>query len=286
MNAYWVWNPDREAFHIPFIDFPIYWYSLFFALGFYGAVVIARSLVRSRAIALVGRESADFHAIDTYIERLALYGFIGIIIGARLGHVLFYEPYHYLTHPFDVILFRQGGLSSHGAVIGLCVALWRFQKKYGPALPYLPVGADLLDLISISSAWTAGCIRIGNFFNQEIVGTITSVPWAVVFLSPVDGEGGVPRHPTQLYEACTAFLLLIPLLLLGRGGRFAQDGRIAGWYVIILFSFRVVLELFKTPQCDFDVGCLHVGQLLSLPAILLGIGLVVRARVRKRMKDL
>ena len=281
MIAYFVWNPSREAFTIPYIDFPIYWYSLWFAVGFYGAVVIARSLLRGRAEALVGKQAADFQSIDHYLERLAVFVFFGIVIGARLGHILFYEPSHYLHHPLDILNFRQGGLSSHGGVIGLCLALSAFCRKEQP-LSYLPRGADLLDLIAISSAWTAFCIRIGNFFNQEIIGTITSVPWAVVFVSPLDAAGGVPRHPTQLYEALVSLFLLIPLLIFGRQGRFATNGRLTGWYLLITFSFRGVLETLKAPQCDFDTGIFHMGQLLSVPVILFGIALVVRPYFQRK----
>ena len=275
MIGYFVWNPPREAFIIPSIDLPVFWYSLWFALGFYGAVVIARSLVRSRAVAIVGKDHVDVMAIDHYIERLALYVFLGMIIGARLGHILFYDATHYLNHPLDILNFRQGGLASHGAIIGMCFALWRCSKKSSP-LQYIPSGADILDLVAISSAWPAFCIRIGNFFNQEIVGTVTSLPWAVIFVSPLDASGGVPRHPAQLYEALVSFCLLVPLYFMGRKGGFATNGRITGWYLIITFSMRSLIELLKAPQCDFDTGVLHMGQLLSLPVIIFGIALIVR----------
>lgn len=282
MIAHFVWNPSREAFSIPFFDFPIYWYSLWFALGFYGAVVIGRSLLRGRAVALIGRKSADFSVIDQYLERLAIFSFFGILIGARLGHILFYDISHYYNHPLDILNFRQGGLSSHGAVLGLFCALWWWNKKRKP-LSYLPYGADLLDLLAICSSWTAGCIRVGNFFNQEIVGTVTSLPWAIVFVSPLDAEGGLPRHPAQLYEALVSFLLLIPLIIIGRNGRFATDGRIAGWYLIITFSCRSLIETVKAPQCEFDASVFHMGQLLSIPVIVFGIALLVRARLRRNL---
>lgn len=284
MIAYFVWNPSREAFVIPYLEFPIYWYSLLFGVGFYGAVLIGRFLLRDRAVFLVGKNDADFGAVDQYLERLAIFGFIGILIGARLGHVLFYEPLHYVHHPLDILNFRQGGLASHGAVIGLCVALWWFQKKK-PSLAYLPQGADLLDLVAICSSWTAGCIRVGNFFNQEIVGTVTTVPWAVTFMSPLDATGGIPRHPAQLYEALVSFFLMIPLLIIGRRGGFATDGKITGWYLIITFSLRCILETLKAPQSEFDTGVLHMGQLLSLPVIVFGIALLVRAHFRKTIHN-
>jgi prolipoprotein diacylglyceryl transferase len=276
MIGYLFWNPSREACILPYLDFPIYWYSLWFALGFYGAVVIGRSLIRSRAKALVGEKGTDQREINNYIERLALYCFFGLLIGARLGHVLFYDASYYFEHPIDILAIRQGGLSSHGAVVGLFIALWWFHRKT-TAQPYLPRGGDLLDLLAISSAWTAGCIRSGNFFNQEIVGTQTTLPWAIVFGSPVDANGVFPRHPTQLYEAAVSLILLICLLWICRGGKFAKNGLIAGWVLIITFTARFFLEFLKAPQCDFDTGCWHMGQLLSLPVIAVGILLVVRA---------
>ena len=280
MIGYLFWNPSREVFTLPYFDFPIYWYSLWFALGFYGAVVIGRFLIQDRASVLVGEKKSDQRGINTYIERLALYGFFGLLIGARLGHVLFYDATYYFEHPLTILAVRQGGLSSHGAVVGLFIALWWFHKK-PVAYAYLPQGGDLLDVLAISSAWTAACIRIGNFFNQEIVGTQTSVPWAIVFGSPVDACGAVPRHPTQLYEAAVSLILLVCLLWICRGGRFAKNGLIAGWVLIITFTARFFLEFLKAPQCEFDTGCWHMGQLLSLPVIAFGVLLVIRA-VRSR----
>ena len=281
MLGYFVWNWPREAFTLPYFNLPIYWYSLWFAAGFYGAVLIARSLVVGRAIVLVGKEQVNIPSIDRYIERLALYVFVGMIVGARLGHVLFYDVEHYLHPPIDILNLRQGGLSSHGAVIGMCLALWRCGTREF-TLSYLPTGTDMLDLVAIGSAWAAGCIRIGNCFNQEIVGTISSLPWAVIFVSPLDASGGVPRHPVELYEAIVSFALLIPLYLIGRKGGFATHGRLTGWYLIITFTARSMLEHFKVPQCTFDIGPLHMGQLLSIPVILFGIFLIVRASLLKR----
>ena len=271
------WDPQREAFFIPYFDFPVYWYSLWFAIGFYGAVVICRRLIHSRARARA--EKIDQKAINTYVERLALFGFFGLLIGARLGHILFYDVSYYLENPLEILAFRHGGLSSHGAVLGLFIALWYFHKK-PTAYAYLPRGKDLLDLLAISSAWTAGCIRVGNFFNQEIVGTPTTLPWAVIFGSPVDACGGIGRHPTQLYEAAVSFILLACLLYICKNGRFARNGLIAGWVLVITFTARFFLEFLKAPQCTFDNGLLHMGQLLSIPVILVGAFLVIRSYTR------
>ena len=268
------WNPSREAFSIPCLDFCIYWYSLWFALGFYGAVVICRCLIGRRARRFTHGRCKK--VINDYVEHLAAYCFFGLLIGARLGHVLFYEASYYLDHPLEILALRQGGLSSHGAVLGLFYALWLFHKR-PTAYDYLPRGKDLLDLLAVSSAWTAVCIRIGNFFNQEIVGTPTTLPWAIVFGAPADAAGGIPRHPVQLYEAGVSMVLLCYLLYLCKDGGFARNGRIAGWVLIITFTARFFLEFFKVPQCPFDAGLFHMGQLLSLPIIFVGGYLVTKS---------
>ena len=271
------WNPSREAFSIPGLDFCIYWYSLWFAFGFYGAVVICRYLVDRRVRRLA--QDVSKGAINDYVERLAAYCFFGLLIGARLGHVLFYEASHYFERPLEILAFRQGGLSSHGAVLGLFIALWLFHKR--TASTCLPRGKNLLDLLAISSMWMAACIRIGNFFNQEIVGTPTALPWAIVFGAPADAAGGIPRHPVQLYEAGVSLVLLCCLLYLCKNGRGAANGRIAGWVLIITFTARFFLEFLKVPQCSFDTGLLHMGQLLSLPIILAGGYLVTKSYGKK-----
>lgn len=280
MIGYFFWNPESIAFTIPYLDLTIYWYSLFFAFGVYGAVLIIRSLILSRAIFLEGHQTAVWPVVDRFVEKLTTYCFIGLIVGARLGHILFYDREFYFHNPGEIIKVWHGGLSSHGAVIGLAFSLWLFSKKKWSEI-YLPQGADLLDAISIGSAFTAVCIRCGNFFNQEIIGLPTTVPWAIVFGNPQDGLGAIPRHPSQLYEALVSFLLLIALLIYSRKGRFASNGLITGVYLIITFTARIILETVKAPQCDFDTGSLHMGQLLSLPFVLLGLVFVLRLYVKK-----
>jgi len=278
MIAYITWNPDRVAFTIPYFNFDIYWYSIFFAIGFYGAILIAKSLIKSRAKLFPTYNQAQ---IDSFIDWLALYCFIGVIIGARLGHVLFYDLAYHLAHPLDIFNLRLGGLASHGGIIGMFITLWIFSRKKRYSAPYFPHGYDLLDLLSIASAWLAGCIRIGNFFNQEIVGLPTTIFWAVRFISPLDASGGIPRHPTQLYEALVAFSMLALLLFITRGKKWATRGRLTGWYLFITFCFRYLIEQYKVPQCSFDAHTMHMGQLLSIPLILFALYLIIRPRVVK-----
>lgn len=280
MFSFIFWNPDAIAVHIPFLNLPIYWYSLFFAIGFYGAVLIVRALLVSRARSMVEEKLIQFKSIDNYVEKLSLYCFVGMILGARLGHVIFYDAAFYYSHPEEIFKIWHGGLSSHGATFGLLTTLLLFSRKTWD-LPYLPRKENLLDAVSIASAFSAGCIRCGNFFNQEIIGVQTSLPWAVIFGTPSDGSDSLPRHPVQLYEALVSFLLLGALYIYGRKGRWASSGMITGIYLCITFTSRMLLEVLKAPVCSFDTGSFHMGQLLSLPFIGLGVLLMIHSSMIK-----
>lgn len=278
MFGFILWDPDPVLLHVPFLNFSIYWYSLFFAVGFYGAVLIVRSLIISRARSMVQENLIQFRSIDTYVEKLSLFCFVGMIIGARLGHVIFYDASYYSLHPEEIVKVWHGGLSSHGAASGLLVAIVLFSRKTWD-LPYLPRKENLFDAVSIASAFSAGCIRCGNFFNQEIIGIQTSLPWAVIFGSPSDKTDSLPRHPVQLYEAFVSFALLGVFYLYGRRGRWASSGMITGMYLCITFISRMLLEVLKAPVCSFDEGSVHMGQLLSLPLIGLGVLFIVRSYI-------
>jgi len=266
-----IWDPPRVAFTIPYIDLSIYWYSIFFAIGFYGAFLTARFLIRGYD------KKWDEKSRHQYIDRLAIYVFIGILIGARLGHVIFYDLSYHMENPIEIFNFRQGGLASHGGILGLFIALWLFLRR-NRALPAF----DALDLLAVSSAWMATCIRIGNFFNQEIVGLPSSLPWAVTFQSPLDAVGGIPRHPVQLYEAFVSGVLFIVMMIYARKGHWAQNGRLAGWYLAILFTARYIIEFYKVPQSGFDSPLLSMGQLLSLPILIFALFLIFRPKKRAR----
>ncbi len=213
-------------------------------------------------------------------DRITWFVMAGTIIGARLGHILFYEWPRYKNHPVDMIKIWEGGLASHGAVIGIMLALYlylRMIRKRFPELTFI----NILDIICIPAAIAAVWIRIGNFFNQEIIGPITSVPWAVVFGHPIDGGGPLPRHPTQLYEAVVYLLTFFFLFFLWKKkGNILKPGTITGLFLILVFGSRFCIEFVKNPSSlMIDESFLQTGQYLSIPLILLGFSLLFYDRL-------
>lgn len=205
------WDPDPQAFEIPLVQLPVYWYSLLFATGFFGAYLLTRNAITSlfqisKDAALLSKEKANATA---YVDKLTFYIFIGTVIGARLGHVLFYDWDYFSAHPENIIEIPMRGLSSHGGTVGILLALFFFQKRTNERLPL----TKLLDCLAAPIAFAAGCIRIGNFFNQEILGLPTSLPWGVYFGHPME-QVLLPCHPTQLYEALCYFSIFILLFML------------------------------------------------------------------------
>ena len=203
----------------------------------------------------------------------------GTVVGARLGHVLFYDPDYYLAHPLEILKIWEGGLASHGATLGILLAVWLFSRNN--KFDYLWV----LDRIVIVVATGGMCIRLGNLMNSEIIGRPTDVPWAFRFVryneihhtnGPIPLE---PRHPTQIYEAL--FCLFLFVLLYWLWNRYKERtprGLLFGLFVVLLFSFRFLVEFLKEVQEDFERGMtLNMGQLLSIPLILVGIWVLFRA---------
>ncbi len=215
-------------------------------------------------------------------DKLVWYVVLGTIIGARLGHVFFYEFNYYLAHPMEIIMVRNGGLASHGGTLGVLLGLYlflRWNKKLYGELSYL----RLIDLVCIPTAFVATCIRLGNFINQEIVGLPSTLPWSVIFLDPAEGGDIVPRHPTQLYEALIYFATFIFLFTLWKKyeGKL-KTGLISGLFFIAVFGSRFFIEFIKIPQSAPMIGGLQTGQLLSLPFVLLGLILLIN---KERNKD-
>jgi phosphatidylglycerol---prolipoprotein diacylglyceryl transferase len=206
-------------------------------------------------------------------DQITLYTVIATVIGARLGHFLFYEkPSEYLNDPMEILRTWNGGLASHGAALAIIAAIWIlscWSKTVDPGLRWI----RLLDFISVPTALAGAFIRFGNFINQEILGTPTSVPWAVVFGHPADGSMPLPRHPVQLYEAffyLAVFFLLWRLTF--RPANLLKEGRLIGLFLILVFGFRFFVEFLKLEQSRLLTSGaeLTMGQWLSVPLVILG----------------
>ncbi len=251
------WTIGPEIFRIG--PFALRWYSLMFIISF----LLGYHLMR-RFFALEKKPQTD-------VDDLFLYVFLGTIIGARLGHCLFYDPGYYLSNPLEILKIWRGGLASHGAAVGILTALWYYShKKTGQS--FLWIG----DRVAIVVALSGFFIRMGNLFNSEIVGRPTDVPWALLF--PRYEENPVPRHPAQVYEAL-AYLSIFYLLyrLYQKPAVRDRRGVLFGLFLITVFGFRFFVEFFKEVQETWEVGmALNMGQILSIPFVLIGVYLLVR----------
>ena len=208
---------------------------------------------------------------DKMFDSIFWYGVLSTIIGARLGHCLFYDPGYYLTHPVEILYIHQGGLASHGAAVGLLVGLWLFSRKN--KMPYM----WSLDRIAIAVCIAGALVRIGNLMNSEIYGEATSLPWGFVFVRA--GET-VPMHPTQIYEALAYLILFVVLCWMYYRKDVARKrpGVMFGIFLIALFGFRFFVEFIKNPQEEFERGMLlDMGQWLSVPFVILGVVILYRA---------
>ena len=198
------------------------------------------------------------------LDKLTIYMALGVVIGARLGHCLFYEPDYYLKNPIEILKVWRGGLASHGAALGILLALYLFIRKYKKSYIWI------LDRIVVVVALGGAMIRLGNLMNSEIYGIETKLPWGFVFLR---NHEIVPKHPTQIYEALT-YLIVFGILFrtyLKTDGKF-RDGTLFGWFLIMVFGMRFLIEFIKEVQVPFEEGMvLNMGQLLSIPFIIIGI---------------
>lgn len=239
------------------------------------------------------RESMEMHlpgaiarTTDLALEltdRLTWYTILGTVIGARLGHVFFYEWPLYRASPLNILKVWEGGLASHGGTIGVILALiifwWRSRKKF-PEFSFI----NLLDMLCIPTAFVAFCIRMGNFMNQEILGVETSLPWAVVFGDPADGSAIVPRHPVQLYEGFAYLAIFVFLYALWKiNFKKLRPGIISGLFFILVFGSRFLFEFVKLPSSMMiDESFLQTGQILSIPCIIGGFVLLLYGKQLSR----
>lgn len=256
-----VWNVDPIIFKIGPVA--IRYYSLLFVAGFPLGYWLISKMYR--------REGIDQQNIDPLLYAML----IGVIIGARLGHCLFYQPDYYLGSWEGFIEIFQpwkGGLASHGGAIGILCALWWYSSKYGKKLNFDMMW--IIDRIVITVCFAGACIRLGNLFNSEIYGNATDLPWGVIFAR--NGET-VPKHPTQIYESL--FYLILGFVLLSIYWKKAEKiykGWIFGVFLILLFGFRFIIEFIKMPQVEFEESMtLNMGQLLSIPFIIAGIIILI-----------
>lgn len=244
-----LWNIDPVLLHLGPLE--LRWYGLLFAGG-----ILAAYQVGIRSFERVGGSREE-------TNRLLGYVIVGTVVGARLGHCLLYEPAYYLRHPLEILAVWRGGLASHGGAAGIVIAVWLFARRTGRDLLWL------LDRVAVAAPVAAACIRVGNFFNSEIVGRPSGVPWAVVFvrLDPL------PRHPAMLYEAGAYLVIFGAMLWLERRTELGERrGALTGALLVLIFGSRFAIEFLKEPQEAFEAGLpLDLGQLLSLPAVLIGV---------------
>jgi len=265
------WNVDPEIFSIGQLS--IRWYGLMFAMAFLsGYIVFTRFLATERL-------SSEM------MDQLLIYIAVGTVIGARLGHCFFYEPDYFLANPLEILKIWKGGLASHGAAIGIPLALWLYIRKYKLSFLWL------IDRIVIVVALGGAFIRLGNLFNSEIYGLPTDMPWGFEFVRDrlYDSNTGdilptVARHPTQLYESLSYILIFVALFLFYRKRyKKVRDGFIFGVFMILLFSARFFIEFVKNDQVAFEAGMqFNMGQLLSLPFIIAGLVMIVWTAKRPR----
>lgn len=217
-----------------------------------------------------------------YVDGLMWWFVLGTIIGARLGHVFFYEWSYYQHNLLSILKVWEGGLASHGGTVGILLVIYLYSRWTRKKFPELSTLA-LLDLLAIPVSFGVIFIRLGNFVNQEILGTPSSLPWAVIFGHPIDGGIPIPRHPVQLYEAIAYFLTFVLLTTLWKlkKGKWAE-GFMIGLLFVCIFGSRFILEFFKASQTSAgtDGSFLEIGQLLSIPFVLLGLALIYFSQVR------
>ena len=261
------WNVDPAILRIG--GFELRWYSLLFVAGFVLGWFIFQGFFR--------REKISEKLLDPLLYTLL----ICTIVGAHLGHCLFYQPDYYLGSWegfWEIFMPWKGGLASHGGTIALLLGMWWFARKYGRKEDFDFVW--ILDHLAIAVAFAAFFIRLGNLFNSEIYGGPTDLPWGFVYER--NGET-VPKHPTQLYEGLTYLLLGFVLYALyhWRLDKMYR-GSFVGIFLVVCFGSRFLIEFVKNPQVEFEESMLlNMGQLLSIPFVLLGIGFLVYAYVKK-----
>ena len=254
--THFTWNFDPIL--ITLGSFQIHWYGVCFALAISSGYYLMNWILK--------KEGQNLEELDSLLYYLV----IGIIVGARLGHCLFYEPELYLSHPIEILKIWKGGLASHGAVLGLFIAVFVFSKRHSQFSFFY-----IFDRLSVCAMPAAALIRLGNFFNSEIIGNPTEQPWGIIF----ERRDLVPRHPSQLYEMLVYTLLFIILFSLYLKTNL-RDKKcfFTGLTLSLVFLARFCLEFFKRSQSEWaQTTTLSAGQWLSIPLIIVGFFLIFKS---------
>ena len=264
MNKYWIHDLSPIIFRLGPI--PIRWYGLMYILGFIAAYFILSWRYKRGLLKLKSKEA---------VQDMLFYSFLGALIGGRLGACFFYEPIYYLTHIWEVIAVWQGGMSSHGGIIGAMTGLYLYSRKAKLPLLYM--------LDSLAIAVTPGlCFgRIGNFINGELWGKVTDVPWAVIFPA-VDMQ---PRHPVQIYQSiCEGVIPFLILIFIGRKKH--SVGLISGLFAVIYSILRITTEHFREDSKvleSLNLFNMTNGQIYSVLFLFFGIGLIIYSQQKKEI---
>ena len=256
LTAYINWNASPDIISIGFLT--LKWYGLFFASGFL------------LGLFMVKRMFAVENAPEEWLDKAFIYIVLGAVLGARFGHVFFYDWDYYSQHLSEIPMIWRGGLASHGGAIGILVALWLFSRNVSRQSMLW-----ILDKVVVPTALAAAFIRMGNMMNSEILGKPADVAWAFVFLKVDD----VPRHPVQLYESITYLISFAVLYQVYWKTDFRfYPGKIFGLFLIFIFGSRILWEQFKDSLGGFEesLGLLSTGQWLSIPFVLTGLYFVFR----------
>ena len=252
--SYITWAPDPEIFRIG--SLAVRWYGVLFALGFVTGYFIIQHFFKKENIPV------------KLLDQLTTVMVIATIIGARLGHCLFYEPAYYLKNPIDILKIWEGGLASHGAAIAIIIGIWYFSRRNNISF------WRMIDRIAVVTALAGFFIRMGNLANSEIFGKPTDLPWGFIFVHASDvSQSTQPRHPSQIYEGLAYLLTFVVLMVIYyRNNGKPREGLLISLFMILIFAARFFIEFLKEPQVDFENQMLlNMGQWLSIPFIVAGL---------------
>ena len=296
---YITWNVDPVLVHLGSLQ--IRWYGLMWALGFFIGYFVMRRIYKKERMT------------DDSMDKLLVYMLVSTVVGARLGHCLFYEPQEYLAHPLEMLKLWEGGLASHGGAFGILIGLGLYVRNYNKSKK----GKDnlqkisyiwILDRVVVAVCLVGSMIRVGNVMNHEIYGTPTSLPWGFVFLrgeeqfcgtfdnytpcfawdAPCPPSEWLPCHPTGLYEAffCLVAMGILLWMYYKRDLGHKQPGLMFGTFLIIIFGSRICIEFLKNVQVEFEKNMVFdMGQWLSIPFVLVGIGLIVWSFAQRKKAE-